>query len=437
MTNELVTLLGGQEIGRVRRDARDRITFTYSDEWRCAEDAYPLSLRMPLAAREHGPAAIEAFLWGLLPDNEFVLERWAKKFQISPRNVFALITNVGEDCAGAVQFVQPDRVAAMAHAHGDHDNEEEHHHDVEWLDEAGMEARLKALREDHAAWRLPRDTGQFSLAGAQPKTALLFEDGRWGVPSGRTPTTHILKPPTGQFDGHAENEHICLALARSMGLPTASSRVMRFGGEVAIVVERYDRIRTGNSILRVHQEDICQAMGIMPTRKYQNEGGPGVADIVDLLRTYSSAADDDVATFIDAVAFNWLIAGADAHAKNYSLLLSGGPRVRLAPLYDVASLLPYEQYDPWKTKLSMKVGGEYRLRDIRRAEWVKLARDVRVEADALIARIATMAAQLPDQISAVHATARAEGLDLPIIDALTAKLIERAIACGTVLSGVD
>lgn len=431
MTGELVTLLGGREIGRVRRDARNRITFTYSDEWRGAEDAYPLSLSMPLAAREHGPAAIEAFLWGLLPDNEFVLDRWAKKFQISPRNVFALITNVGEDCAGAVQFVQPDRVAAMAHD----DEEEHHHHDVEWLDEAGMEARLKALREDHAAWRLPRDTGQFSLAGAQPKTALLFEDGRWGVPSGRTPTTHILKPPTGQFDGHAENEHICLALAQSMGLPTASSRVRRFGGEVAIVVERYDRIRDGNSILRVHQEDICQAVGIMPTRKYQNEGGPGVADIVALLRTYSSVADDDVATLIDAVAFNWLIAGTDAHAKNYSLLLSGGPRVRLAPLYDVASLLPYEQYDPWKTKLSMKVGGEYRLREIRRAEWVKLAREVRVEADALIARIATMAAQLPDQISAVHATARAEGLNLPIIDTLTAKLIERAVACGKLLGG--
>jgi serine/threonine-protein kinase HipA len=397
--------------------------FTYTDEWRDAEDAYPLSLSMPLAAREHGPATVEAFLCGLLPDSELVLERWARKFQVSPRNVFSLITNVGEDCAGAVQFVQPGRVAAMVHG-GD---------DVEWLDEAGMEARLRALREDHAAWRLPRDTGQFSLAGAQPKTALLFEDGRWGVPSGRTPTTHILKPPTGQFDGHAENEHICLGLARALGLPAASSRVMRFGDEVAIVVERYDRIRSGNQIIRVHQEDICQATGVIPTRKYQNEGGPGVADIVALLRTHSSAAEEDVITFIDALAFNWLIAGTDAHAKNYSLLLSGGPRVRLAPLYDVASLLPYPEFDPWRTKLSMKIGGEYRLREIRRAEWLKLARDVRVDADTLIARIATMAAQLPDQVSAIHATARAEGLDLPIIDTLKAKLIERSVACRAVL----
>ena len=194
---------------------------------------------MPLAAREHGPAAIEPFLWGLSPDNVQELERWGKTFQVSPRSVFALIAHVGGDCAGAVQVVQRERVGACAHGQGN----------VEWLDDAGMEARLKALREDHAAWRPPRDTGQFSLADAQPKTALLFEDGRWGVPSGRTPTTHSLKPPTGLFDGHVESEPICLSPARSLGLPTASSRVMRFGEEVAIVVERYDRIRAGNQLL--------------------------------------------------------------------------------------------------------------------------------------------------------------------------------------------
>jgi serine/threonine-protein kinase HipA len=428
MTNELVTLLRGQEVGRVRRDTRGRLMFSYASDWREAGDAYPLSLSMPLAAREHGPAVIGAFLWGLLPDNELVLERWAKKFQVSPRNAFALLANVGEDCAGAVQFVQPDRVGVIGAA--DHD---EHAH-VEWLDETGMAARLKALREDHAAWRLPRDAGQFSLAGAQPKTALLFEDGRWGVPSGRTPTTHILKPPTGQFDGHAENEHICLRLARSLGLPTASSRVMRFGEEVAIVVERYDRIRSGNDIIRVHQEDVCQASGVMPTRKYQSEGGPGVADIVELLRTYSSSRDEDITAFLDAVAFNWLIAGTDAHAKNYSLLISGGPRVRLAPLYDIASLLPYEQYDPWKTRLSMKIGGEYRLRDIGPGEWRKLAHDLRIDADALVSRVGAMAARLPDELSAVHAKARADGLGPPIKDKLTSRLVERAVACGAMLA---
>src|SRR5262249_18335136 len=152
------------------------------------------------------------FLWGLLPDNEFVLDRWARRFQVSARNVFALISHVGEDCAGAVQFVTRERLGAVQS--GDSDN-------IDWLDEAGLAQRLRILHEDHAAWRLPRDTGQFSLAGAQPKTALFFQEGRWGIPSGRVPTTHILKPPTGRFDGHAENEHVCLALARALGLPAA------------------------------------------------------------------------------------------------------------------------------------------------------------------------------------------------------------------------
>jgi serine/threonine-protein kinase HipA len=286
---------------------------------------------MPLAAEEHGPAAVQAFLWGLLPDNERVLDRWAKKFQVSARNVLALISHVGEDCAGAVQFVTPDRLEALKSGKDDK---------VEWLDEAAIAKRLQALREDHAAWRLPRDTGQFSLAGAQPKTALLLQKDRWGIPSGRIPTTHILKPPTGHFDGHAENEHICLQLARSLGMPVADTKVMRFEKEIAIVIERYDRQFSGNTIIRVHQEDICQAMGVLPTKKYQNEGGPAPADIVELLRSYSTDRETDLDTFVDALGFNWLIAGTDAHAKNYSLLLASGPTVRFALLYDIASILP-------------------------------------------------------------------------------------------------
>ncbi len=282
---ELVTLLDGTEIGRVHNDTRGRLTFIYDDQWRNASEAYPLSLSMPIAAKEHGRAAVEAFLWGLLPDNEQVLARWAGKFQVSARNVFALISHVGEDCAGAVQFVTPERLEAIRSGKEDK---------VEWLDESELAKRLRALREDHAAWRLPRDTGQFSLAGAQPKTALLLQNDRWGIPSGRIPTTHILKPPTGHFDGHAENEHICLMLARNLGLPAAQSKVRRFKDEVAIVVERYDRQQKGNDIIRVHQEDTCQALGIMPTKKYQNEGGPSAANIIELLRTYSTDRDTDL-----------------------------------------------------------------------------------------------------------------------------------------------
>jgi serine/threonine-protein kinase HipA len=421
--SELVTLLDGKEAGRVHNDARGRLTFVYDDQWRNAPEAYPLSLSMPIAAKEHGRSVVEAFLWGLLPDNEQVLARWAAKFQVSARNVFALISHVGEDCAGAVQFVTPERLEAIRSGKEDK---------VEWLDESEVAKRLRLLREDHAAWRLPRDTGQFSLAGAQPKTALLLQNDRWGVPSGRIPTTHILKPPTGHFDGHAENEHICLLLARNLGLPAAQSKVMRFKDEVAIVVERYDRQQKGNDIIRVHQEDICQALGIMPTKKYQNEGGPSPVNIVELLRTYSTDRDTDLDTFGAALGFNWLIAGTDAHAKNYSLLLNG-PDVRLAPLYDIASILPYEEVDLRKAKLAMKIGGEYKVELIGLRQWQKFGREVRTDVDQLVEVLISMAKQLPDEVSAAHALAREEGLNNALIDRLAKQLIDRAHECQRLL----
>jgi serine/threonine-protein kinase HipA len=204
---------------------------------------------------------------------------------------------------------------------------------------------------------------------------------------------------------------------------------MRFKREIAIVVERYDRQRQGNGIIRVHQEDVCQALGIMPTRKYQNEGGPSAFDVVQLLRTYSTDRETDLNAFIDALGFNWLIAGTDAHAKNYSLLLAGR-RIRLAPLYDVASILPYDEFEWPKVKLAMKIGGEYRLSLVGLHQWQKFAREMRVDADEMIERFSSMAMRLPDEVSAARAAASKEGLDAPIIDKLTKQLIERARACG-------
>jgi serine/threonine-protein kinase HipA len=424
VADELVALLDEKEVGRVQKEARGGLRFFYDDRWRKAADAYPLSLSMPLGSKEYSRSIIEAFLWGLLPDNERVLARWGSKFQVSPRNVFALVSHVGQDCAGAVQFVTPERLDAIRGGKEDK---------VDWLDEVDVAKRLKTLREDHAAWRLPRDTGQFSLAGAQPKTALLWQNNKWGVPSGRIPTTHILKPPTGHFDGHSENEHICLMLARSLGLPTAQSRVMRFKDEIAIVIERYDRQQIGNDIIRVHQEDICQARGIVPTKKYQNEGGPSALDIVELLRTYSTDREADLQTFIAALGLNWIIGGTDAHAKNFSLLLSGR-RIRLAPLYDVASILPYDEFDLRKVKLAMKIGGEYKLTQIGLREWQKFAREVRVDADELLERLMAMAKQLPDEVSAARTRAREEGLKSVIIERLATQLVARAGECRRLLA---
>ena len=414
--NELFVLLEGRDVGLVQQK-NGRLTFKYTDTWRSAPGAYPLSLSMPLAAAEHPHAAIDPFLWGLLPDNELVLSRWAKKFQVSPRNAFALISHVGEDCAGAVQFVshhRRDELAGTAPV------------ETEWLTDADVANRLRALQNDASASRSPHDTGQFSLAGAQPKTALLFDGQRWGVPSGRTPTTHILKPPTSEFDGHAENEHLCLRLAKALGLPTAQSDVRQFEDVTTIVVERYDRtfVEKQFAYMRVHQEDFCQALRVLPTMKYQNDGGPGSKQIADVLRNVSS--DEDIGTFSDALILNFIIGGTDAHAKNYSLLIGGGGMVRLAPLYDIASIFAYADIDPHKAKLAMKIGDEYRLQYIGLSEWRKLAESTRVDGDVLIDRLRAMAIELPDRLSDEIKTMRDSGLNHKVMDILTTVLPDRA-----------
>ncbi len=423
---ELIVLLGGIECGRVLQDRHGRARLVYADAWRNSPTAYPLSLSMPLQATEHGPARIEAYLWGLLPDNSAILQRWAVRFKVSARNAFALISQVGEDCAGAVQLVRPERIDAL---------DEGKRAAVEWLTEAEVAERLRALRLDPGASRAPTDVGQFSLAGAQPKTALLFEKGRWGVPSGRTPTTHILKPPTGAFEGFAENEHFCLELARALGLPTAQSRVLRFGDEIAIVIERYDRVRSASGWTRIHQEDLCQAMGIPPTKKYQSEGGPGARSIVELLRLHSSAPAEDTQTFLAALGQTWLLAATDGHAKNYSLLAGSGGRVRLAPLYDIASVLPYPRFDLDRVKLAMKVGDKYRLRDIGRREWERLSGEVKANTDELIGTLIHMAETLPDLIADTAHAATAAGLKPAVIEPLSTRLIGHSRVCLRKLRG--
>ncbi|PYU18198.1 MAG: type II toxin-antitoxin system HipA family toxin [Acidobacteria bacterium] len=420
MTTHLVAFAEGLVMGTVTQSKGGRLTFLYSDQWLASSGAYPLSVSIPLAPGQQGQRKIEPFLWGLLPDNEIVLGQWARKFHVSPRNVFGLIANVGEDCAGAVQFVQPERLDAVRLGARP---------EVQWLDEAGVADRLRALRQDQSAWRMAGDTGQFSLGGAQPKTALLLENDRWGVPSGRLPTTHILKPPTGEFDGHAENEHFCLELARSFNLPVANSEIRRFEDQIAIVIERYDRVKTGGTIHRVHQEDVSQAMGLPPTKKYQSDGGPGVREIAELLTTFSTAPVEDIKTFVGAIAFNWLVAGTDAHAKNYALLLGSESRIRLAPLYDLASALPYPGMHPIGLKLAMKIGGEYGLRNIAARQWRKLAVEAHQNPEEVLANLRATAEAMPDRVLTVQQRVEREGLTHEILGRLSDRLIARAKEC--------
>jgi len=352
---------------------------------------------MPLTATKHGDSVVRAFVWGLLPDNNEVLRRWGQDFHVSPRNPFRLLAHVGEDCAGAVQFVRPDRASKWL---GGDPLE-----GIDWLDEDGLASRIKDLAADHGAARRRGDEGQFSLAGAQPKTALFRdpESGRWGIPYGTTPTTHILKPATGEFDAYHQNEHFCLLLASRLGLPTPKSWIEVIDEIQVIIIERFDRAKiAGEMPIRIHQEDACQAAGKPPTKKYQNEGGPTAKEIFELIREHSSNRKTDVLRFLDALIFNWLIGGTDAHSKNYGFLIAGREQIRLAPLYDISSCLPYPRRVPIrKAKLAMKIGGKYLLSRIGPHSWKKAAKEWKLDQQEVLGRIMNQANRIQDAAPAV------------------------------------
>jgi serine/threonine-protein kinase HipA len=388
--SELIALAGDREIGRVRME-RGQLSFRYSDAWLSDRTwQFPLSMSMPLVDMEHTNRVVTSYLSNLLPDNTDILRRWRQRYGIRSPSPFALLEHVGEDCAGAIQYVRPNRLDALLGRQSP---------PVQWLSEREIGTRLRELARDQAAWRYESDTGQFSLSGAQPKTALLREGRRWGIPSGRMPTTHILKPPSDQFPGHAENEHFCLLLARRLGLNTALSEVLEFDGAIAIVIERFDRLSQRNEVLRLHTEDFCQALATPPERKYENEGGPGAIEIGDLLQSSSVGANQDLNAFADAMLFNWLIAGTDAHAKNYSLFIGLLGHVRLAPLYDVASILAYEHIDLRAAKLAMRVGRHYNPQTIQPRHWDDAAKSLKVPAGALMQRIRELTTEFPDAIA--------------------------------------
>lgn len=416
MKDMLVALADGERMGQVAVSG-GRLSFCYDSDWQTAGSTFPLSFSMPLAVAEHGHRVTEAFLWGLLPDNDSVLERWGRRFQVSSRNPFRLLQHVGEDCAGAVQFVRPERVdelLGMAESAS-----------VRWLDKEELAGRIAAVVEDASATRLGGDTGQFSLAGAQPKTALYFnaKTERWGVPEGRTPTTHILKPATGAFAGHVENEHFCLRLAAHLGLATARSWVMQCGEIPVIVIERFDRLEKAGMIRRIHQEDFCQAAGIRPQLKYQNQGGPSPKTIGEILWTFSTSPREDALRFGESLIFNWLTAGTDAHAKNYSVLIAAGSRARLSPLYDLASAVPYpQQIQPRKATLAMKVGSHYRIQEIRIRDWSTIARELRLSPGEIIDRIGDMADRISVGSRVVANSLEKEGINHPVVRTLAASL---------------
>lgn len=390
--DDLVVWCGAKPVARLREERRDRLALVYDDRWAESDRAVPVSVSLPVAGGSYAGGPLANVLWGLLPDNERVLDRWARDYQCSASDLFGLLANVGGDVAGAMQYVPEGHAPEEAETGG-----------VELLSDTEIAALLREVREDSAAWH-PRSRGRWSLAGAQGKIALFRDrDGCWGQPSGRVPTTHILKPAIAGHDNHDLNEHLCLATAGLLGLPVAETTVERFEDESALVVRRFDRVvEPDGSVRRFHQEDCCQALAIHPARKYQNDGGPSVEDLAAVLRdAVLPNPAEAVHTLVLAVAFNWLILGTDAHAKNYGLLLEPH-RVGLAPLYDVASNAVYGEH-PKKLRLAQKVDGEYRPAVLARASWERLARAVRVPPDSIIDDIRRYAATLPEAMSEVIA----------------------------------
>jgi len=231
------------------------------------------------------------------------------------------------------------------------------------------------------------------------------------------------------------NEHLCLRLARELGLGAAESWVQTFGGHQALVVARYDRVQVGEGeVVRLHQEDACQALGIPPQRKYQNEGGPGPEDIVGVLLRESNDPDTDVAAFLDALALNWVIGGTDAHAKNYSLLLSPGS-VRLAPLYDLISILPYpRRVHHRQAKMAMRIDREYHLWKIRRRHWEGLAVRSGLDPEPVVERVAQLVAETPAAVERAAAGMRDEGVHHAFVERIEAEVRQHSAHCLEVLA---
>ena len=414
--SELLILIEGNSAGQIRADKSGRLSLVYESTWRNSPQGYSLSVSMPLADITYPHKAVSPYLWNLLPENLNVLQRWGQQYHVSAANPLKLLTYVGADVPGAAQFIPPARLEEIQSAQRP---------TIEWMSIDELAERLRQLRADIAAVRRPEDIGKMSLPGAQAKTAYYWdkERNRWGVPGGRTPTTHIIKPCIPGFDGLVENEYLCQDIAARLGMPTAKSHVLALD-QTYIVVERYDRIPPPLDSLfvqRIHQEDMCQALGLMPTKKYQEDGGPNIAQIVTLIRRVSAEPEVDVERFLKANIFNWLIGGTDAHAKNYALLISEGDEVRLAPLYDISSQLPYPELIA--QRVAMKIGEHYDIALVRLSDWQNVARTCAVEEEGLVAAIADMAKALPDEISAAHAQALSDGLSKGIIAPLAEQLI--------------
>ncbi len=390
MTRTLKVALLETPVGDLVQTDAGRLQFRYDAAW-IEERGSPLSISLPVQSEPFGHRATEPFFGGLLPE-EGVRERVARYLGVTAHNDFALLEQIGGECAGAVTLtpVGPDAESDVANKVGAVAAPAKPPHPLE-------DKELAQLLDDLP--RRPLLAGgerRLSLAGAQDKVAVILVDDRLALPTGTEPSTHILKTPIQGFDGTVPNELLCMRTAAAIGLAVAPAERRVASGREFLLVERFDRVRSINdrgrgTIQRIHQEDLCQALGVPTRLKYQSEGGPSLPDCFGLLTRHSRRPAVDRLALIRATAFNYLVGNCDAHAKNFSLQYSTAG-LRLAPLYDLLSTLAYPDLSP---RYAMKIGSKAAFRDIRGRHWSALAEASGLAPAQLRREVLTMARTLP------------------------------------------
>jgi len=408
MTEWLDVFLDGVPAGWLTRAAGGQVAFDYAPDG----PATALSVSLPRSLPHHGPDVVMPWLDNLLPDNDDVRARWAASFGLRRVTPFDLLARMGADCAGAVQMLPeghvPDRAGASVA-----------------VSPAQIAAHLRTLRNDAAAWVFPGAGGRWSLAGQQGKFALALKADGWSLPTGRAASTHIVKTGVAGLPGSDVAEFVTMRSAALLGLPVPDVDYTWFEDEPALVTRRFDRLSDGGDVRRVHQEDLCQALGLWRSMKYQADGGPSAAAVAALLRRVLDPRDRTrgVADFARALVFNWLVAGTDGHAKNYALLHVGS-RVALAPFYDLTStalLWPAREVH-YEGRLAMKFGGEYRLRKVDAGRYAHVAGDLGVDVEFLVDTARAYRDRLPDAIRDTLATLPRQAATDTMLDAITSRL---------------
>jgi serine/threonine-protein kinase HipA len=378
LAHELDVWLFAERVGTLAL-VDGRLNFAYAPHWLSHQDAVALSASLPLQAQPFDDHEARPFFAGLLPEGH-MRRLIAQQFQVSGQNDFALLDHIGGECAGAVTFLEPGQVLPVPTRSDD----------VQWLSDDEVVAILDELP------RRPMLAGQdglrLSLAGAQDKLPVVVDGARIGLPLHGTPSSHIMKPAIHAVQDSVINEGFCMALAEAMQLKPARSTVRFVLGRAFLLVERYDRlIDAQGHRQRRHQEDFCQALGVVPEMKYQNEGGPGLIQCFDVVRRATRPSAPQILRLLDGVIFNALIGNHDAHAKNFSLLYAGNAPV-LAPFYD---MLCTAVYPTLTQKMAMKIGSKYAFSEVHARHWAQFAEGAGLTKAQAKRRILELARSLP------------------------------------------